>query len=348
MRRSFQKNPRSQKSTKLALLALGFLFLILVLGKLALFLTSLQKPLNLNIKKQYSWDGKSSLNLAFISSQPALELQIAVITLDPKGKKSMILSIPNKTYTELPKDLGWWEVGSIYKLGQEENPPAGDNLLKMSLSKMLGLPIDGIIILNNQDAKTAQLFIAGFRSNPISALTMTKDIKTDLTPVEIFQVYKELSQLRGDRIIPLNLERSDITESKLLKDSSRVLGIDSVKLDLYIRQNLADSNILEEGKSIAVFNGTDQTGLAAEAARIITNMGGNVVILTSIGSNQQESGVYAESKENNGMTFQRLAQVFAPNCLKKKCENTDPKVVNSRADISIVLGRDYLRLWHER
>lgn len=277
-----------------------------------------------------------------------MEQQISVITIDPNEKKATILSVPNKAYAQLPKDFGWWEVGSIYKLGQEENPPIGGSLLKLSLSKLLGLPVDGIIILNSKDPKTAQSFIERFHSNPIYALTIMPDIKTDLTPNEIFQTYQVLTTIRSDKIISLNLERSDITESKLLKDSSRVLGVDNVKLDLYIRQNLADSKILEEGKSIAVLNGTDNPGIAAEAARVIANMGGNVVIISSADEKAQQSGVYSQAQDGGGMTKDRLTQIFAPRCLNEKCTSTDAKITNSRAQITIVLGEDYFKFWHAR
>lgn len=348
MQKSFQINRRSQRSSRLALLTLALLLVVLVLGKTILFVASLQKPFNVSTQKKYSWDGRSSINLVFMYLKSVQDPEISVISIHPKDQKATILSISNQTYMELPKSMGFWQLGSIYKLGQEENPPNGAALLELSLSKLLGLPIDGVIIQNGSASGSSRNLVTNLHQNPLSAALFWSNLKSDLKLPEVFNVYGQLSAIRGDKITYLDLERSDITESKLLQDSSRVLGVDSVKMDLYIRQNLADSGITQESKSIAVFNATNHPGIAAEAARIITNMGGNVIILTSTDNIQKESGIYVDSKDGKGITFNRLAQIFAPNCITNKCVSADPKVVNSRAQISVVLGEDYYKTWYER
>ena len=192
-----------------------------------------------------------------------------------------ILHISDDVFMELPKGYGSWKVGSIYDLGQEEKPQIGSNLLKLSISKLVGLPIDGLIIQKDLSQPSVEDLVGGWRKNPFNRLTFLRSISTDLTPIELYKFIKSSSSVRPDQITSLNLAQSNITRSQLLPDSSRVLGVDTIKLDTFIRDNISDPTLSEEDLTLAIFNATPHPGLAQQAQRIMTNLGMNVIILAN-------------------------------------------------------------------
>lgn len=331
-----------KKSISLALWALLFLVILLILSQLIKIIISFGLPLNSDLKSDNIdiWKDKVSLNLV-VKSQ-----DISIINYDPFNKETTLLVIPNETYVTLPQGFGDWPVGSVYPLGQDEKEPKGAWLLKQSLAKLLGLPIDGFIEVNENDQKNStEEIVKKWMNNPIFAYLTLRNMRSDLTLIESWKLISTLSQTRDDKFKVINLASSDITESKLLPDSSRVLGVDTIKLDLFIRDNLSDENIYSEGLTVAIYNGTTHFGLAKEASRVITNLGGNVIIAQNSENPIEKSLITINNKsmENleNSQTYKKLSQVFAPDCLKKSCTITDPKIDQSRSQIIIVLGEDY-------
>lgn len=342
---------KSTKQLKLAFLALGILILFIILAKVVSFLIGLNQPISGDLKteREYSWDGKTSFNIAIVTAKEDSS-EISVLNYHPSLEKAVVLHIPDKTYLDLPKGYGLWKVGSIYKLGQEESKPVGAQLLKLSLSKLLGLPIDGIIIDQSKELKNTESLINEWRKNSLYMASFIYSSKTDLTPIEAFRLLGVVTKVREDKFVSLDFERSSVTESKLLPDSSRVLGIDNVKLDTFIRENMSDTSIIDEGSSIAIYNATSRPGLAQDVARVITNLGGDVV---TIQTSEKLSAVTLvttapDFDKENSLTYKRVTEVYAPRCLEKECATDDRKVTSSRAQINIILGEDYYQTWYKR
>ncbi|MBI3486355.1 LCP family protein [Candidatus Daviesbacteria bacterium] len=336
-------HPQKSPATKLAFLALGLILGVLILGKIVNFFEGLSKPFSQDIltKRSYVWDGSFAISIAFKGSS------IWVLNYDPEEKKAIVLKIPEETYMDLPRGYGSWRVGSIYQLGQEEIKSIGSELLKESLAKLLGLPIDGFITLDQASNQDLDKIILSLRSNPLALINFIRNIRTDLTPLETVSLLRELAKVRSDKLVALNLEESNITKSKLLPDSSRVLGVDTVNLDLFIRDKMSDQKISQENLEVAIFNATTHPGLALDVARVVTNLGSNAIIVSNSEDILQKSIVTSENNRNS-LTFKRLSQIFAPDCFKKPCQASDPKIKNSRAQINIVLGEDYYNANYQR
>lgn len=260
----------------------------------------------------------------------------------------------------MPKGYGDWSASSIYKLGDEENPPVGEKLLQLSVSKLVGLPVDGYIIINSKSELSSEKFLTDLKKNPLTSINYFSSSKTNLSPRQILDLIGYLSSVRTDKIAFLDLEQSDITESKLLADSTRVLGVNTVKLDLFIREKMGDKLILDEEIPLAVFNATSHPGLAQEAARVLTNLGGNVVILSNTNKLEDKTKVVINSsvdehsflRDKRGVlessTFQKTVNFFAPDCLKGECVSEDSKALNSRALINVIIGEDYYTFWNKK
>jgi len=325
---------------------LGVLISLLILAKVISFFLALNLPISFKpIGPVFNWDQKSTVNLVFVSTNKTSETEQSLVSYNPKEQKITILEISPQTYGELPRGYGSWKIGSVYKLGQDENPPRGGVLLGQSISKLIGLPIDGLIILK-KPLKTADLMIK-IHNNKLEILSLLSAISSDLTPLQSSRLIWNLSEVRGDKVVSLNFLESNITDSKLLPDSSRVLGVNTVKLDLFIRDNLSDGIISQENESIAIYNGTTHPGLTQAVSRMLTNMGANVIFAANA-QNQLEKTQITFAKDEKSLTAARLGQIFAPNCMPDSCRSVDPKVANSRAQINIVLGEDYYQEWYQR
>jgi hypothetical protein len=339
------------KSVKPALLALGGLILLVILGKIVSFIFSLGSPYTPYLAdfKNYPWDTQSSYNLLYAVQSDQKKLStISFINLQPRQKKITVLHIADNVYVDVPKGYGEWTIGSVFPLGQEDGG-RGTALLRLSLSRLVGLPVDGIIIKEGK-ADSAEDIINSMRKNQLAFLGLAGSIKSNVSTWELITLGKFISSVRSDKVVSLDLAKSTITESKLLPDSSRVLGIDTIQLDSFIRNSLADAAFTDENATIAILNATDHPGLAQYASRIITNMGGTVVFMGNTESLQGKSLVIDRGEDPSAtlITKKRLEEVFAPWCQKDPCFSEDPKVVNSRAQLVIVLGEDFYSYWNKR
>lgn len=351
MQKSGQKKGTQNSKIKLALTAIFLLIILLVLAKFVGFLSGSDTALS-SISSKTDWDGISSLNLLYIGKDQTQSLSL--INFQPKTKEMTILNLSGQIYFDLPKNFGNWRLGSIFDLGEEDKKVRGPYLLKLSVSKLVGLPLDGVVLANNP--KSADQIISDFRNNPLSISAFFANSKTDLTVLSYFRFLTAASNLRPDKLEVLDLAQSNLTQSRLLPDSSRVLGIDAIKMDVFIRDKLADKSIFEEGATIGVFNATTHPGLAQEVSRIITNMGGNVVIVGNLETKNDQSyvavGENSPPLDPNSLTLKRLNKIYSQNC-GEKCKEAqrgkkDPVLGSSRAQINVIIGEDYYKMWYEK
>lgn len=352
---SSQGKVRELKKIKLILLTLAILIILLILGKTTSLVTSISTPFSTKsaLFKNIKRDHKTNLNLIVAYLKDKDKTAISVLSYSPKDKKITILNLSDQIYLELPKDFGSWQISSIYPLGQQENPKIGAKLLQLSVYKLLGVPIDGILMVSDPElAKKPQKLISRLKVNPLNIFGSMSTFDSNLGAFQKFNYLWAISKVRQDKIISLDLAQSSITESKLLPDSTRVLGIDSYKMDYYIRQNMVDEVFLDEGLSVAVYNSTEFPGMANLASRIITNMGGNVVFTGTTQEHRKTSGIFINTNDitsaKDSSTTQRLTQIFAPDCAGTPCITDDPKIHSSRAAVNIVLGKDFFDFWYYR
>lgn len=352
---SQSKDKKTQKNLRLALIALLILGLLLLFGRVFQFFNEFQKPFySLNTQKRaVSWNGESVINLIIAKNENGQDLrELNFVSLNPADEKITVLKLPEDIYVNVPKNFGSWKLGSIYKLGQENKPKMGEDLVKMTVSRMLALPVDGIIEVNSKQDLDVESLVSEWKQNMFAGFDFLTKVKTDLSLKETTDFVFKASKIRPDNITTVDFFRTPITQSKLLPDSSRVLGVDAVKLDTFVKQSLLDPIISDEDITIAVFNGTDHPGLTSEAVRLIGNLGSRVTIISNTGEKQVKSGIYINPQEGseikNSRTYNRVAEIFAPGCLKETCTTADSEVESSRAAINIVLGEEYFNYWASR
>lgn len=351
VKRTAPRKKPSRSRLGLGLAALGFLIMVIIIGKFVQIAVDLNQPMfpgSPAEEKTSSFNGQNQFNVIVSAGD------IFVIFFDPQQNNAAVVQIPDDIYINLPFQFGRWQIGSIYQLGQAESPPMGTQLFKDSISSSLGVPLDGYLVFD-QDKRDAKEFIEHLRKSFMGGFLPLEDGYTDLSRVEYWRFIHGLKGVRSDKINYYNLGDEDVTQPTNLSDGSQASSFDNIKLNSFIQRYLTDSSIKAEELTIGVFNATDHPGMAEKATRIVNNMGGRVVLTVSTPVRLQKSLVIGK----DSYTLKRLVDVFAPSCNHKAfqffgssqdqhCLTSDPNLNLSRVDVNIILGEDYFLRYNQR
>lgn len=311
-----QAKHKQKKRIRLALVTAAVLIALFLAGAVISLANTLTSPWQLDSQKDYRWDNRFNLNLAVRGKL------ISLINLNPSQKKVTVINLPDATYTDVPGGFGKWQIRSVYDLG-------GGSLLSRALTSFLGVPVEGFIQLK----RGREDYVDWIRQSPFNFFLSLPNMESDLTPLELMQFNLKLWQVRYDKIQRINLE-SLMLDKAMLPDSTEVFIGDPTKLDA-LMQTLSETSLREEHKSIAVFNAAGQPLVGAKAARLITNLGGNVIQIANAPQTLNKTHIWGEESA----TLQRLKQIF-------RCCGKLGMVegISSRAEINVVLGEDFF-LW---
>lgn len=333
--KTIQSKNKVKKRTRLALIFLGLILLLIIFGNLVRFSQTLFNPWKLysQSSKNYTWNGEFNLNLVVKK-----DLNIFVLVFNPKEQKAILINIPDQTLLSLPHGFGSWQIRSVYQLGETNKLGSGVALLKETVTSFLGIPIDGFLDIGElKDIGDGEQLIMKFGKDLIGGFVLIPSVKTDLTLMELIRLKMGLFSVRFDKVEKLDLSAG--LEKSHLPDGTEVFIPDLIRIDGIMAVDLSDPVIKMEHKNIAIFNATDESGIAQSAARIVTNIGGNAIITTNHTKKIRHSQVTGEKSQ----TLKRLIQVFEKNC-GKDCDRIDPgdeDLVSSRAQINIILGEDF-------
>lgn len=180
----------------------------------------------------------------------------------------------------------------------------------LNINRFLKIPIDGEIksALKIEDLKVPDLmakFIVNYRN-----------LKTNLTIVDILRLFI------FSKTLPINY----------IYDSKISTSIDPSSLDKIIPSLFSDEIIEKENESIKIVNGTDVAGLGNRLGILISNIGGNVVIIASSDRAENLSTISYFGKKT--YTVEKITKI-----LGYKLNKLDKKTI---ADIVIVIGKDSL------
>lgn len=316
-----QSKVKTKKRNRLALIVLGLVILLLTLSWAVQFTRSLFTPFNASSgHRNYLWNREFNINLLVRTNH------ISILSYSPKEEKVTIVNIPDETFVMVPRGFGNWQLRAVYGLG-------GDSLLKDTLTDFFAIPVDGFLDFSaSKHLNSASEVVNTIRQNPFAGLSLLSSLKTDLTPWEILGLKIGIGNVRFDKVKELDLLSLGVLDRENLADGTQVLTADPVKLDSVLSA-LADPAISSEHKTIAVLNATDHPQFAGKWARLITNLGGNVIITSNAGKKLDKTKVVGEKS----LTLKRLVQIFGSS---GNISPTDEEVVSSRAQINVLLGQD--------
>lgn len=347
-------NKKTSQKTKLALIVLALVLLVLVIGKVVSIINNFKQPISRDseISRLHPWDKTANLNLVIKSKN------IALLSYDPINKEVLILEIPDSLYVNVPSGFGNWKISSVFDLGQAEENKIGAKLLKASVANFLGVPVDGYIVFEGKykEQSTTQL-VNVLRDGIFASYKLLPNIKSDLTTQEFIRLSGGLSKVRFDKLQDLDLTQLNLLDKSLLGDGTPIFTSDPDRVDS-ISSKLVEAVISNEKSSIAVYNATNTPGLALKAGRVISNIGGNVIISTNAGTKRKQTIIF--TNDLTSQTAKRLGQIFTSDCSdslkcgiivckaseqvqpQDKCFVEDQQILNSRASISVVIGEDYV------
>jgi len=178
-----------------------------------------------------------------------------------------------------------------------------------NIYKFLEVPVDGEIKSNSLDLDKPT-------SEVLSSIFFHfKDIKTNLTVLDRFRI----------------LLFSKTTTPGSFAERSVSTKLDEASLDKISLILFSDPKISDENLSVEIINASQEFGVGNRCARLITNTGGNVV-LVSTSQNQEEKSVILY-KGKKSYTTKRLGKLLGFEVLENKNQ--------SLADITIQIGKDY-------
>lgn len=193
------------------------------------------------------------------------------------------------------------------------------------LSVLLGIPIDAFVSFpSNLQLKEGEADV--FLPMAFWEITFNfNKIKTNITLLDAVRLM----------LIARGIPKHDIIDKTYDFSLSSKGAQDLGALDLLIYSLFSDSAILDEKRSIHIINASGISGLGNRLARIITNMGGNVVAVTTGDSILPVSEIaYSEGKYYTVKKLQKL--------LQSKILHTSKQAIS---DIVIIIGKDKAMLF---
>ena len=211
--------------------------------------------------------------------------------------KRFTLSISNKKNLEVISLSPSTKSIAVFKLDKNV-PPA-------LVGQFLEIPIDGAITANSLDLnqKVNSLF---FR-----AVLNYKNLQTNLTIVDLLKLL----------FFAITVPESSVRIKNIPQ------GLSMVDMDKIVR-SVSDELIEKDNQTIQIINGTNIGGLGNRLARLITNMGGDVIIVATSDAPRKKPLISYIDKKT--YTVERLSKVLGYETIKSS--------EFAISDITIIIG----------
>jgi len=251
------------------------------------------------------WDGKSTFSVVFLEKNEAV-----IKSYQSKDQRWLELKLPLNSLVKVPFGYGEYQLKNVYDLGQLDG--RGGELLRRTMQETMGLWIQGWMVKE-------------------------KDRDTNLSWLDQWRLW--LVQKWGvDKKVDYELEFNPAFIKEKLNDNTDVFKIEQGRLDELINQEFFDSEIVSERLTVAIVNNTDVDDIARIAARLVSNLGSEVVWLGNSGEDLESSKIITADED-----FEKSATSYVLSKALGIREITTGEVIDYRADIVVMLGRDYVK-----
>lgn len=272
---------------------------------------------------QRIWNTQSRLTVVVASENPI------VYSLDPQTENLVKFAIPKNTQINASYGYGDWLVGSLWGLGEQEK--IGGGLLRESMQKSFGIPVDAWVDQNGE-----RLFLSyplGWVSAIWEVIT-SSNLKTNLTFFDRAKLIFHLSQVKTSDRRALDLENTGIIIQKKLSDGDLgyLVLTERAKVTLDI---LRDNKVFSEAKKVIIVNSTGKSGIAGEVAQISSILGARVIGVQTGDEVEGNCVLLGNQISLKSLTAQRLKIIFG-------CEEIQENLTEI-ADLEIMLKKGYLK-----
>ena len=182
------------------------------------------------------------------------------------------------------------------------------NIGSYEAGQLLKVPIDGFMLSNSLDLnqRADSLFL--------KAIFNYKTLQTNLTIIDLLKIL-----IFSKTVMPSLINTKNISGDLTPSEIDKVVG-----------QLVSDEFIEKDNQTIRIINGTDIGGLGNRLARLVTNMGGDVIIVATENSPKKASTIsYIDQKT---YTVERLQKVLGYPVVRQ--------ANNAISDITIIIGED--------
>lgn len=279
--------------------------------------------------KKAIWDGKHQLNFVVQAGQ------VMVFSLHPEDSILNILTISPETHIPVARNFGEYQIGNIYQLGELEKIDGGE-LLRLSLQEFLAVPIDGQIIVKNPKLKVQSQneSLEQGKLFPLYFCLLKRNCKTNLTWWDLTRVFLKINQLKPGQIKTIDFDQTGIIKEKILPDNSTILQPDYLVIDQLSFKLFSDKSALDERITVSVLNGTSRPGLAKKVARLVKNLGAEIISTGNTNNNFKKSVIYySNEKIKDSYTLSRLVKTLQITKIEKNNQ--------IKGDINLLLGEDF-------
>lgn len=256
--------------------------------------------------------------------------RVNLLSINIVEETAVLIIIPHNVYLDVPPNYGKYRLGSVWDLGELDKK--GGRLLSETIQDFAAVPVDGFIRLSTPITNDYQDNILRGILNWKLLEDMAKGkIKTNLSVFDIGRLILKGVSLRFDKIKIYDLEKMGILDELILADGSKTEIIDDEKLDYYTKDEFRENDIVLENLKSEVLNASGQLGLGAKTARILTNLGIDVLTVgnfdgqpDSIDFSKREKCVIKTSRESiKKITTLRVKQAFGCNTQEGENERVD-------------------------
>lgn len=188
-----------------------------------------------------------------------------------------------------------------------------------NVGKILGAPVDAHILFNNNYEEINSY-------NDIEKLfgkmIFNCGCKSDLTIMDELRSY----------FFTKKLVASSVKTKEIKIPGKELTDTDYLGIDKELFQYFTDNSMVKEGLTIEIVNGTGVFGLGNRLARVVTNMGGDVVSVSTSDSliNQSEISYFGDKS----YTVKRLTKLLG----YRETKMTQKEI----SDVKIVIGKNSL------
>jgi len=267
------------------------------------------------------WDGESRLNITIASEKTYL------LSLDPVASEIFLVEIPSQTQVEVAFGHGFYPLDSVYELSQLEKEEG--RLLAATLENNFAVPVEAWVFLpNGLSSQEPKAFL-----NQIIYSALKGRAKTNLTYWDFLQLLLANHRIPIYQASYYELSQLNLLAMTDLSDKTQAFTIDKDRLDSFCQNHFPERKIRLENLAVEVINSTPLSGLAERGARLLTNVGFEVV-----GTSNQEEAISqcllkGDSQLKELYSTKRIKAIFG--C---QWQSSQDKV---RADLVLILGKEF-------
>lgn len=252
-----------------------------------------------------------------------------VFSFDPQTRTLSVVIIPSNTQIEAAGGYGFWLVGSLWELGQQEG--LGGTLLVESLKKSFGIPIDGFV-----DPRGETLFSLRSLAFPLSVkeAVLSGRVSTNLTFFDRLNVLLGPGSVGQADRNSIDLRESRVLRQSVLSDGTQGFEVVSEQTEASFARLFRDERVFTEGKTLSVVNTTGKAGLASEVARLARVLGVRVIKVGSSEAKVDACKIRGARQDLDSFSARRLVTLLG-------CPLEEG--IGELAQLELILGEGFAR-----